>query len=255
MNNLHIEYEWFAELVPEGIPVPSSILLSGPGGSGKPLIGLAVVVSWLKRGGQVVLVPLQFPDRAVIETYAKRLYGVDLADYSGSTFFIAFDPARRPSVKDIERTGPDSLRANVARPEVWDRTLEIATSSFAQRDGETLVFGSALNLLLFSKTYGSAMLAHLRSILRNAVSQTFCFSLSSNVLTDQIAELEAAADHLLIAEMSRPEHNLCLQVRRLKNAPFREKTVIVPFASDALQEMKHLADEARKKNLAAIKRI
>ena len=255
MKNLHIDYEWFAQLIPEGIPVPSSTLLSGPGGSGKPLIGLAAVVSWLRRGGQVVLAPLQFPDRALTETYAQKLYGVDLADYAGSIFFIAFDPDRRPRVEDIERTGPDSLSANVASPDVWDRALEIATDAVERDGGETLIFGSALNLLLFSRTYGDAMLEHLDAMLRNTTTRTCFFSLSSNVLADRIATLEAAADHLLIAEMSRPEHDLHLQIKRLKNSPFREEPAIVPFDRDLLAEMKRLADEARKRNLPAIKRI
>jgi len=255
MKNLHIEYEWFAQLVPEGIPVPSSILLSGPGGSGKPLIGLAVVVSWLKRGGKVVLLPLQFPDRSLTGTYMQKLYNVNAADHAGSIFFIAFDADRRPVVEDIEHTSPDSIRANVANPEVWDRTLAIAVESLGPSNQGTLIFGSALNLLLFSATYGHAMLGHLETMLRHAVSETYFFSLSSNVLSDRIAKLEAAADHLLIAEMSKPERDLHLEVRRLKNARFRDEPMVVPFDRELLAEMKKLADEARKKNLPAIKRI
>ena len=234
MKNLHIDYEWFAQLVPEGIPVPSSILLSGPGGSGKPLIGLAVVVSWLKRGGKVVLAPLQFPDRALTETYAQRLYGVNMADYAGSIFFIAFDPNRRPVVEDIEHTSPDSIRANVANPEVWDRTLAMAVESLGPSNQGTLIFSSALNLLLFSETYGEAMQAHLEAMLRQYTVETYFFSLSSNVLSDRIAKLEAAADHLLIAEMSNPERDLHLEVRRLKNARFRDEPMVVPFDRDLL---------------------
>ena len=49
---------WFDKLAPEGIPVPSSILLTGPSGIGKPFVGLALAASWLQQGGRVIFVPL-----------------------------------------------------------------------------------------------------------------------------------------------------------------------------------------------------
>lgn len=138
---------------------------------------------------------------------------------------------------------------------MWDRALEIATDSLEAEGRDTLIFGSALNLLLFSKTYGDAMQDHLERMLQQATMRTYFLSLSSNVMPDRIGRLEAAADHLMVAEMSRPRRELQLQVRRLTDAPYREEPVIVPFARDLLQEMKHFADEARRKNLAVIKRI
>ncbi len=39
MDRLALGQDWFNKLLPEGLPVPSSTIISGPGGSGKPLIG------------------------------------------------------------------------------------------------------------------------------------------------------------------------------------------------------------------------
>ncbi len=72
MENFHSNFEWLDRLMPEGIPIPSSTVISGPGGSGKPLIGLAVVASWLRQGGKVVLVPLQYPAHAHARTCGTR---------------------------------------------------------------------------------------------------------------------------------------------------------------------------------------
>lgn len=255
MANFEVNYDWFKQVVPEGLPVPASILLSGPGGSGKPLIGLGAVASWLQQGGKVIFVPLQYPDRSFTETDLKTLYGVDLAEYAGSVFFMAFDLERRPDVDDIQRTGPDMLNANFVNPDVWDAAVGMAVEALGPSERGTLIFGSAVNLLLFSKTYGEAMLGHLKALLQKDTAETYLLSLSNNVMADKIAELEAAADHLLLAEMTKPERDLTLRAVRVKDAPYKQEPIIVPFDKALLAEMKQLADASRQRNLPAIKQI
>jgi archaellum biogenesis ATPase FlaH len=53
MNILKIEEEWLQEALPEDFPCPSSTLISGPGGTGKPLVEFAFVSSWLTSDGAV----------------------------------------------------------------------------------------------------------------------------------------------------------------------------------------------------------
>jgi hypothetical protein len=36
MKNLKINISWLEELLPEGMMIPSSTMISGPGGTGKP---------------------------------------------------------------------------------------------------------------------------------------------------------------------------------------------------------------------------
>ena len=38
MKHLKTNKKWLDQLIPEGILVPSSTIISGPGGSGKPII-------------------------------------------------------------------------------------------------------------------------------------------------------------------------------------------------------------------------
>lgn len=72
MNTLYVQQEWFDRLLPEGLPIPSSTLLSGPGGSGKPLIGSVIVAAWLRQGGSVVFMSLQYPDHSFIAAGLKK---------------------------------------------------------------------------------------------------------------------------------------------------------------------------------------
>jgi len=44
---------WIDELLPGGFPTNTSTLVSGSGGSGKPLIGYIFAPKWLKNNGNV----------------------------------------------------------------------------------------------------------------------------------------------------------------------------------------------------------
>ena len=54
MLNVKIQQNWIDRLLPQGFPFPSSTIISGPGGSGKPLIGSLFASAWLKMGGNVI---------------------------------------------------------------------------------------------------------------------------------------------------------------------------------------------------------
>ena len=64
--------EWFDGLIPEGLAIPSSTLVSGAGGSGKPLVGFLLVSSWLKKGGNLIFI-LTSTGRDFVEKAMKRL--------------------------------------------------------------------------------------------------------------------------------------------------------------------------------------
>ena len=81
MKTIKIEYDWLRKLIPEGFPYPSSTLISGPGGTGKPLVEFAFVASWLKEEGSVISIPLQYPRMEFLKTAMKKLYHIDLKDY------------------------------------------------------------------------------------------------------------------------------------------------------------------------------
>ena len=255
MGNFHANLEWLDRLMPEGIPIPSSTVISGPGGSGKPLIGLAVVASWLRQGGKVVLVPLQYPDRTFTENDLAQLYNLQLSDYAGSFFFIKLDLDLDPEAGVVEQSGPDEARANLVNPETWTRTLDLADRALGPSDLGTLVYGSALNLLLFSPTYGERMLSRLETMLREDKSRTYLFTVSSSALKEKIATLEQAADHLMFTQMTRPEKKLHLRVARLRGAPYLDESIVAPFGREALDAIKQMADASRVVQIPAIRKI
>ena len=44
MKKLKLHRRWLNEMLPEGLPYPTSTLISGPGGSGGPLNRLCICV-------------------------------------------------------------------------------------------------------------------------------------------------------------------------------------------------------------------
>ncbi len=255
MENFHSNFEWLDRLMPEGIPIPSSTVISGPGGSGKPLIGLAVVASWLRQGGKVIIVPLQYPDPTFTENDLIQLYDLQLSDYAGSFFFVKLDLDLDPEAGVVEQSGPDEARANLVNPETWTRALDLADRALGPSDLGTLVYGSALNLLLFSPTYGERMLSRLETMLREDKSRTYLFTVSSSVLKEKIAALERAADHLTFTRMTRPEKKLHLRVARLRGAPYLDESIVAPFGREALDAIKQMADESRVAQIPTIRKI
>jgi KaiC/GvpD/RAD55 family RecA-like ATPase len=255
MGSFHSNFEWLDRLVPDGIPIPSSTVISGPGGSGKPLIGLAVVASWLRQGGKVILVPLQYPDRAFTENDLARLYHLQLSDYAGSFFFVKLDLDLDPEAGVVEQSGPDEAQANPVNSETWTRALGLADRALGPSDLGTLVYGSALNLLLFSPTYAEGMLSRLETMLREDKSRTYLFTVSSSALKEKIATVEQAADHLMLTRMTRPERKLHLRVARLRGAQYLDESIVAPFGREALDAIKQMADASRVVRIPTIRKI
>lgn len=255
MKYFRTNFTWLDRLMPEGIPIPSSTVISGPGGSGKPLIGLAIAASWLRQGGKVIFVPLQYPERMFTEKDLEQLYDIRLSNYAGAFFFVKFDLTLDLSPDAIDRTGPDEVRANLIHPETWTRALDLADQTLGPSELGTLVFGSALNILLFSPTYGNQMRSHLEVMLREDKRRTYLFAVSSSALNEEILTLEQAADNLLFTQMSRPEMKLQIQVKRLKGASQLDEISVAPFKRESLEAIKERADTSRVVQIPAIRKI
>ncbi|MFW5947489.1 MAG: hypothetical protein ACOCUW_03260, partial [Gemmatimonadota bacterium] len=91
MDRVPITTPWLSVLLPDGWPVRTSTVITGPGGSGKPLIGSVVAASWLERGGSVVFMSLQYPDHSLIEAGLRRVAGLDPADYRDRVAYLELD--------------------------------------------------------------------------------------------------------------------------------------------------------------------
>jgi len=241
MTKLKTNIKWLDELLPEGILVPSSTLISGPGGTGKPLVEFAFVAGWLKAGGSLIGIPLQYPGCELLITAIKKLYNVDLNDYYEKIVYVQFDI----NAEGCEKTSSNTLKANLLKPEVWDETIEKAEDMLEKTDLGTMVFGSALNLLLFTKTYKNSILNKLKEVIQKDKSKTYVFAVSTSAFADEIRVLEDVADNLMFTRMEKPVR-LFLKIFRMKEVKFSTEEIEIPIPKEMLEEIKKIAEKTRK---------
>jgi len=245
MYRIKMNLDWIDRLLPEEFPFPSSTLISGPGGSGKPLIASLFASAWLKNGGNVIFLLIN-SDR-VYTLRILSLFGIRLRDYPGNLFFIDFDP----EIDTIQETSGDSLRANILKPEVWDKAIAIGRRRLDNRGPGNLIFGAALNLLLFSNTYRDAVIKKVRTSLQK---ENCILSVSTNVYRDQIRIWENAAENLMFARSQKPMR-LFFKIERMKKVPFLRDEVEVPLSEAELRNLRVEAESARKHLIPIISKI
>lgn len=250
MEFIKMKEDWLDKLLPEGFPYPSSTLVSGPGGTGKPLVEFAFVASWLKSGGSVIGIPLQYPTIEFVKTTMNKLYNVDLENYQRKIVMIQFDP----HIDEYEKIGNNILKANLLKPEIWNRVIETADNMIEKEKIGTMVFGSALNLLLFSPTYKDEVLKNIENILKNDRNRTYIFSVSTSAFADEIKIWEKAADNLMFTRMEKPM-KLFFKILKMKEVEFSKEEINVPISREAFMEIKDLAEVTRKRIIPEIMKI
>ena len=251
MNNLHMQQEWFDRLLPEGLPVPSSTLLSGPGGSGKPLIGNVMVAAWLQQGGSVVFMSLQYPDHSFIAAGLEKVSKLNLDDYQDRIAFIELDA----TLEDMTPVMGNRFKANMVKPRVWDAAIERACGMVPNEGPGTLIFASALNLLLFSPSYGKSILEKMKEAAREHGKATYLFSASTTAKGGEIAELEAVTDHLIMTHSTKSPFRLFMHIERIRGAPFASKEIQVPISTEVLSGVKEIADHSRKRVIPLVSKL
>ena len=120
MNTFQVDQNWLAELIPEGITYPSNTVITGPAGSGKPIISSMMAASWIKKGGTVILLLLNSN-----RTYAERvlnLYQIDPDKVNNNIIFINLNP----EIESLKKVNDNEYIANLVRPEVWDKVINLA---------------------------------------------------------------------------------------------------------------------------------
>lgn len=251
MTNIHTGFAWLDRLMPEGVHAHTSTMISGPGGSGKPLIGNAFTTGWLKAGGSVVFMSLQYPSTDFIFSGVAALGGIDLNDYLDHVRFIVLDPTI-DSMKEDKK----EITANVVKPEVWKAAINKACSQVPNEGPGVLVFGSALNLLLFSPTYSRSIGEEMERTIRQDKDRSYLFSVSTSAKQEQVAKLEDAADNLLITRSTNePEFRLFLRITRLKGLPFSGQEIQVPIAPQSLNEVREVAEHSRGRVIPLISKM
>lgn len=242
--------EWLKNLFPNGINTCESLLISGPGGSGKPLVELAFVDAWLKSGGSVIGIPLQYPTLEMVGKSIHDIYHTDFNDYEHRVAFITFDPTLGDNIMKDHQI----IYANLIRKGIWDQAIDQAISLLKPSELGVLVFGSALNLLLFNDSYHDDMVKLLTSILSEEKRYTSLFTVSNNVYSEDIRHLEDAADNLMETELD-DEKVLTLHIKRIKSMYYTKDHLVIPINSKTLQEIEMIARSTRSKNIQAIKAI
>ncbi|MCD6468557.1 MAG: hypothetical protein J7L32_04515 [Thermoplasmata archaeon] len=250
MKTVQAKQEWLKKLLPEGFPYPSSTLISGPGGTGKPLVVFAFVSSWLKAGGSVIGIPLQYPTTDFVKVSMKKLYGMDVEKYRDRIVYLQFDP----TVDAIEQSDKGTLKANLLKPEVWDRALDDASKMLESSDNGIMVFASALNLLLFSPTYKDEILRKINEIILNDRSKTFVFSVSTSAFKEDIKIWEESADNLMFTRMEKPM-KLFFRIERMKDARFSDEEIMVPIPKEILEDIRETAEHTRSRIIPAVSKI
>lgn len=251
MKTLPLQADWLDQLLPEGLPFPSSTLLTGPGGSGKPLVGNYIAATWLRQSGSVIFMSLQYPDHSFIISSLARITQLTLEDYKDKTAFIELDVHLDGMKKQTGR----SFRANVVNPQVWDEALYHACEMVPDEGPGILVFGSALNLLLFSPTYEQKILEKMKKTLQDTSTCSYLFSTSSTAKRKEIAELEALADNLISVRNDRGTKKILLKIERIKAVKFISDEIEAPFTPETLQELKRIADQSRKRVIPLVSKI
>lgn len=246
MNRFRIEYDWLKKILPEGMAVPSSTLISGPGGSGKPLIGAMLLASWLKQEGSIIQLLIN-SGRSYNEKMLA-LYGIHADDYKGKIIYVDFDY----SLEAIQEVGEDEFKANLLKADVWQTAIKKARGMLPQSERPALVFGSALNILLFSPTYSAALFQVVLKMVRD--HEHCLFTVSNNVFEDKMGQLEAAADNLMFTH-SEKIMELHLNISRMKGVPFSEEDIRVPLTEDELRKMRSEAERMRQDLIPAIRKI
>lgn len=253
-TNFSAGLSWFDSILPSGIPIPSSILISGPSGTGKPFAGLAITGSWLQQGGRVIFIPIHSAYPQLFETGLRALIDRPLQQFPESHFFILFDPDMEPKEQNLEVVGGNAIRCNLLNPRVWQEALGLATASMEGK-GPILVFASALNLLLLSPSFGDQLFLMLLDTIRNTRGWTYLLAISSSILVEKAIILEQASDHLFLMKRLPRDRRIFLRAARVRGADYHNTAVPLPGLPDLVEDLKDEAVASRRLLIPKVSKI
>lgn len=248
IDRITADQDWLDRLLPEGLPVPSSTIISGPGGSGKPLVSTIFLAAWLRHGGSA-LVFLINSDR----TYAERLlamYGITPSEYQSQIAYVDFDP----NSDSIEQTQPDLIKSNILKPDLLEKSIETGVDLLNSPEPDIMLYGAALNILFFSPTWGEKIFEKWKVILSRPGRFTSVFSVSTSAFREKIRQLEELADNLMYSRIEKPM-TLLFRVARIKGAQFVPEEVKVPLTEETLLNLKAESSRLRKRIIPVVSAV
>jgi len=248
LDRLPAGQDWLDVLLPEGLPIPSTTIISGPGGSGKPLIGAIILASWLRHGGSA-LVFLINSDR----TYAERLltlYGINPSEYKSRLVYVDFDP----SFDSIDQVQPDLIISNILKPHLLEKSIRAGVDILKSTKADVMLYGAALNILFFSPTWGEKIFEKWKTILSRQGRYTSVFSVSTSAFRDKIQQLEELADNLMYSRIDKPM-KLLFRIAKIKTVQFISEEVKVPLSREILLNLKAESSRLRKRIIPMVSSI
>jgi len=251
MKTVKIGVPWLERVMKEGLPLHTVTLLSGPGGSGKPLIGDNFITAWLRNGGSAVLMSLQYPHTEFIRESLKTIAGLDLNEYKEKVCFISLDTG----IDGMSDPEGNEFKANLVKPAIWDAAIDKACTIVPDEGPGIMVFGSALNLLFFSPAYRQKLLRKIEDLFQKEKNHTFVFSVSTTAKREEIALLEQAADNLIMTRSKNDPFRLFLRIVRMKGVLFSNEEIQVPIPPKSLANVKEIAEHSRKRVIPKISKL
>lgn len=248
METIKTNIDWFDKIIPDGLPAKSTTIITGPGGSGKPLIGEYFMASWLKSGGSVVIISLQYPSPEFVTISVKNITGLNLNDYNENVIFIQLNT----EIPNYEQVNKQLIKANLVKPEVWEKSIDFAKKQLPVNGQGIMFFVSALNLLLFSPTYGELIFNKIKETIKTNTHSTYILSVSTSAKKEEIVQLEKMADNLIVSRSEKDPFRLYMRIERLKAGHFNHNEIQIPVSADTLNHIKEMANHSRAKVLPAI---
>ena len=185
--------------MPRGYAYPASIFVKGDNDTAKLAFELAFVASWLKAGGSLVAMLIEFPTTALFKQALQDLFQVNTDDYVKKIMFVGFD-ARQDTCEQID---PHTAQANFLQPDTWNKVIDLAELQTEPSPIGTLVYAAALDLLLHSPTYVDAALERVAHTLKKEKTRSYLFSVTARAKNTSIKAWEEAADNLAVVHTSK----------------------------------------------------
>lgn len=248
METLKTNIDWFDKIIPDGLPIKSTTIITGPGGTGKPLIGEYFLSAWLKSGGSAVIIPLQYSSPDFMAESLKNITGADMNSYDKNLIFIRLNT----QTQGYEQINKQLIEANLVKPEVWEEAIGFAVKQFPANGLGIMVFVSALNLLLLSPIYGELIFSKIKETLKRNTYLTYIISVSTSAKKEKIAQLEEMADNLIASRSEKEPFRLYMTIKRLKAGHFDHNEIQIPVSADTLNYIKEMANHSRSQVLQAI---
>jgi archaellum biogenesis ATPase FlaH len=231
MNNLKLGYQWIDDLMPKGIKIPSTTVVTGPAGTAKGIFGSLIAASWLKQGGSLIHILTNF----------KREHAEKLLSYSnvksekakGKIVYVNFDP----KIKNYKQTNDNEFRANLLKPEIFNKVLNKSNEILSDSNTGILTYMTALNMLLFSRTYIKDVLASYHSKINKKSFNLFTFS--DNVFADEMNEIREKADNVFYVHGTGIMH-LSLQLQKINGNNISINEIETPFTKEQIN--RHLLE-------------